>query len=220
MAAAATRHLKVGRIIDKTLAALERAALPALLYVVVVGAINVAVTWFSLNITAPLEALGISLATVVVSIAATYWLLEAMLRATGLSERPAGDLLPFAGLFVLYMLGVGLALIVVILPGLLVMARWSIAQPLFVANGGGVTKALGQSWEKTSGAEFRIIGAALALFLPLIAVVIACAMLFERDDLVGMIASQLATSAMSGLGIAMGVALYGLIEFTDAKTFE
>lgn len=220
MATAATRHLKVGRIIDKALGVLERAAVPALLYVAVIGGINVGVTWFSLGITAILDALGIMLATVVVSIAATYWLLETMLRSTELAPRPEGEVLPFFALWILYSLGAGAAFLVVIIPGLLVMARWSIAQPLFVARGGSVTKALGESWERTSGAEFQIIGATLALLIPLIGVMIACAVMFERTDIVGIVVSQIAGSSITVVGTALSVALYGLIEHTDASVFE
>ena len=40
-------------------------------------------------------------------------------------------------------------------------------------------KALGESWERTSGNEFQILGAALALLILPIAVMIACSILFE-----------------------------------------
>jgi hypothetical protein len=44
---------------------------------------------------------------------------------------------------------------------------------------------LGESWERTSGAELQILGAMLALFILPISILIACSVLFKPEDLVG-----------------------------------
>ncbi|HEY6817359.1 MAG TPA: hypothetical protein VI168_17620 [Croceibacterium sp.] len=213
MATAASRQLKIGAIIDKTLGVIEHSIAPSLIYVVVLGAASAAVKYFSLGSTAILETLGVALATMVVSIAAAYFLLDAMVERTGVRTRGTGDMfLPYIGLSVLYSIAVGLGFIVVVIPGLLLMARWSIAQPLLVARGEGIMQSLGQSWEKTSGAEFKIIGAALLLLLLPVAAVIACSVMFKPDDLLGIALGQLASSAATVISLGMGVALYGMIE--------
>ena len=213
MATAASRQLKIGAIIDKTLGVIERNIVPSLMYVVVLGGLSAAVKYISLDMTRILEALGIGLATMVVGIAAAYFLLDAMIERTGLRTRTSGDMfLPYIGLSVLYTIAVGLGFIVVVIPGLLLMARWSIAQPSLVARGTGIMQALGESWEKTSGAEFKIIGAALLLLILPIAGVIACSVLFKPDDLVGIVLGQLISSAATVISLGMGVALYGMIE--------
>lgn len=213
MATQMSRQLKVGTIVDKALAVLELNVRPVLIYVVAFTAVNLAISYFSLSLTAIMEQVGVGFAKFVVGVAAGYLLLDAMVSRTGLRTRSAEDVFfPFVGLSVLYILGVYAGLIAVVLPGLVVMARWSIAQPILVARGGRVMGALGESWARTSGAELQILGAMLALWILPIAILIASSLLFEPEDLVGIIVSQLATTALSLVSAAMGVALYGLIE--------
>lgn len=212
MAYLAPRGLKIGTIIDKTLGVLEHNAVPALLYLAALTAINGAIAWFALTMTAPTQALAFGLLQFVVGIVAAYLLIEAMVSKTGLRSRTQAEMFyPYVGLSILYTLGVFLGLLLIIIPGLLVMARWSIAQPMMIARGDGVMKALGESWEQTKGNELQILVAVFALLLPLIAVLIAVSMIFEEGDLVRLVVTQLASSAMSAISLATGVALYGLI---------
>jgi hypothetical protein len=206
------RNLKIGTIIEKTLAVIEHNIPPALAFVAVLTAVTSAIKYFSLGKTAPLDLLAIVLIGFAVGIVAGYALLEAMVRRTGLRQGSYGDtFLPFVGLSILATLGVGLGFIAVIIPGLVIMARWSIAQPLLLVRGGGVMRALGDSWERTSGAEFQYLVAVFALLLPLIAVMIACSVMFDPADLVGIAIGQFASAAMSVISAAMAVAMYGLI---------
>ena len=140
-----------------------------------------------------------------------YFLLVAMMRRLNLSQAGADVLLPYLGLSVLYSLGVMLGMIAIILPGLFLMTRWSIAQPLLVARGGGVKASFGESWDRTKGNEISIFVGALALAVIPIALMIAASMFFEKDDLVGIVVSEIATSGISLIYLAMGVALYGLL---------
>ena len=212
MASLAPRQLKIGTIIDKTLGVIEHNTRTVLLYVLVLSAINAAITYFSVTELGPTQQMGVEVVKFAIGISAAYVLLEAMLSKTGLRARTAGDVFfPYLGLSIVYGLGVMVGFILVILPGLLIMARWIIAQPMLVARGGGIMASLGESWERTRGSEFQIIAAALALLVLLIAVIIAAGALFEQADPIGIVVAQLATSATSVVSLAMGVALYGLI---------
>ncbi|HEU4651544.1 MAG TPA: hypothetical protein VFS49_09025 [Croceibacterium sp.] len=213
MATQITRQLRVGAIVDKSLAVLELGLRPVLIYLLVFTAVNVAIGYFALSLTAVMEQVGVGLAKLVVGFAAAYLLLDALIGETGLRTRADQDVFfPFIGLSVLYVLGVYAGLIAVILPGLVIMARWSIAQPLLVARGGRIMAALGESWERTKGAEFQILGAILALLVVPIALLIAGSVLFDPTDMVGIVVTNLATSVISAVSAAMGVALYGMIE--------
>ena len=212
MATVVTRDLKIGAIIDKTLGVLERSAVPALIYFAALSVVNGAITYFTLPMIAPLQTLAIQLLQMVVSIVAGYLLLDAMLRKTGLFSRKGEDaFLTFFGLSLLSGIAVSIGMILLIIPGLFLIARWSIAQPLVVARGDGVMKALGESWERTRGNEFQILIAMLALLILFLAIVLSARFLFERTDVIGIVVGQLGTSAMSAVGLAMGVALFGLI---------
>jgi hypothetical protein len=207
------RQLKIGTIIDKTLGVMEHCVAPAAIYVVGLTIVSAGVKYFTLGMTRPLELLGVAVVTFVVGVAAAYFLLNAMLEKVGLRSRGSEDLFfAYFGLSILYILGLLAGFIAIILPGLVIMARWSLAQPMMLARGDGVMQALGGSWERTKGNEFQIICAVLALFVVPFAIVIASSVMFGPESLTGIIVTQLFSSAMSALGAAMGVALYGLME--------
>lgn len=217
MATLPTRELKIGKIIDKTLGVLELNTVPALLFVLALTAVSLPITYATVGSTAPLQLVGGQLLQSAVGIVCTYFLLVAMVRRTGLQSRSEEDVfLPYLGLSLLSGLAVMLGVIAFVLPGLFLMIRWIIAQPLLVARGGGVMVTLGESWDRTRGSEFSIIVAALAMLVPLIAVMIAAGAFFEEGNLVGMVVSQLATSGISLVLPAMGVAICGLILSREA----
>ena len=222
MAIAAPRDLKIGKIIDKTLGVVERTAFPALIFVIVVTALCAPISWFTVGSLSASRLAGGELLKAVIGIVAAYFLIVPMLRRAGLHTRSDADaFLPFIGLSVLSALGVLLGFIAFIIPGLFVMARWSIAQPLLVGQGTGVMESLGESWERTRGNEFSIIIAALALALAPIVVMIATAVFFEETSPVRIGVTQLASSAMSAIFLGMGVAIYGLMTGgSEARSFE
>jgi hypothetical protein len=212
MAISPARELKIGKIIDDTLGVLEKGAMPALIFVLVLTAASLPITYASVGSTAPLNVASGQLLQSIVGVVCSYFLLVVLMRRTGLQSGSAEDVfLPYLGMSILSALAVTLGMIALILPGLFLMVRWSIAQPVIVARGGGVMASLGESWERTRGNEFPIFAAALAVLVPMIAVIIAVSVFFEEGNLVGMVVSQIATSGISAVFLAMGVALYGLI---------
>jgi hypothetical protein len=218
MAISPARELKIGKIIDKTLGVLELNALPALIFLLALTAATLPITYVSVGSTAPLTVAGGQLLQSVVGIVCSYFLLVAMMRRTGLQSPADEDVfLPYLGMSLLSALAVTLGMIALILPGLYLMVRWSIAQPVIVARGGGVMASLGESWQRTSGNEFPIFVAALAVLVPLIAVIVAVGAFFEDGNLVGMVVSQIATSGITAVFLAMGVALYGLIAGSEVS---
>lgn len=217
MASAAARDLKIGTIIDKTLGVIEVNAMPALVYLLAMTAAGIPISYFSVGSLDVMQIVGGQVLKSVIGMVLGYFLLVAMVRRTGLQSPMARDaLLPYIGMSLLSSLAVMLGMIVFILPGLFLMARWSIAQPLLVSRGGGVMASLGESWERTSGNELSIFGAALAVMLVPIAIVIASGSLFEPGDIAGIVVSELATSGINLLLLAMGVALLGLIVGREA----
>jgi hypothetical protein len=211
MAVAAQRELKIGAIIDKSLAVLERTAMPALIFVIALSVVDGVIAYFTAN-AAPLSQLAVTPLQIVVGVFFSYQLLKAMVERTGLRSRGEGDVfLAYFGLTILYGLAVALGLILLVIPALFLIARWSLAQPLVVARGDGVMKAFGQSWERTSGNDFPIIVAVLLFWLVPIGISIAAGVMFPKGDLTGIVITQLATTVASLLTLAMGVALYGMI---------
>lgn len=211
MASVPTRELKIGAIIDKTFSVLERAAVPALLFLVALSAVGGVIDYFTAN-ASPLSQLAATPLRVVIGVFFAYLLLGAMVQRTGLRTRGDKDVfLTYFGLSVLYGLAVALGLVLLVLPALFLLARWSLAQPLVVARGEGVMKAFGESWERTSGNEFSIIVALLLLWLLPIALSIITGAMLPKDSLVGIAVKEVFQSAGSLTSLAMDVALYGMI---------
>lgn len=212
MASLAPRELKIRTIVDKTLGVVEYSVAAVLLYIVGLAAIDFAITYYSLDITAPMQQSAFALLKFAVGIVGAYLVLSAMVRKTGLYSGEGGETFsPYVALSLLSTLGILAGFVLFVIPGLLILARWSIAQPMLVARGGGVMNALGESWGRTKGNEFSILVAALALLIVPIAIAIACGVLFEKTDVVGIAVSQLATTAISAMILALNVALYGLL---------
>jgi len=211
MATVPSRELKIGTIIDKSLAVLERAVVPALAFVAALTVINSAIGYFTAN-AAPLSKLAVTPLTIVIGVFFSYLLLKVIVERTGLRSRGDKEVfLTYFGLAILYGLGVALGLILLVLPALFLIARWSLAQTLVVARGDGIKQAFGESWERTSGNEFQIIVAVLLfVFVPMV-ISVTATLMFGQGNLTGIIVSQLATSVGSLLSLCMGVALYGMI---------
>jgi hypothetical protein len=212
MATLATRDLKIGKIVEKTLEVLERSTVPVLLFVLVLSALTAPISYFAVGSTAFLRVMGGELLKIAAGVVCSYFLLVPMLRREGFPPRSDDDaFLPFIGLSIISTLGFMLGMIAIILPGLFVMARWSIAQPLLVVRGTGMMASLAESWERTKGNEFQIIVVVLVLALLPVALIIGASVMFEQADPVRVIATQVVGSAMSAVFLAMGVALYALI---------
>lgn len=213
----ASRNLTLGTIFDKTLAVIERTLVPSLAFIAGITVITGAINWFLVEDTRVLVQLAAGLANFAVGITASYLLLDAMLGKLGLRVRTSSDVfLPYLGLSILYTLGVVFGFICLILPGLFFMARWAIAQPMLMARGTGITESLGASWEEMRGSEFQVLGAFLGLYILPVAALIAGSVALERTSLAGIAVSQALSALMSVLGLALGVAIYGLVEARKA----
>jgi len=211
MATSAHRELKIGEIIEKTMTVIEINAVPALIFVAVLALVVSPITYFTVE-AAPLSKLAVALLTIMIQTLASFLLLSIMIRRTGLLSRTKEDVfLTYLGLGVLSALAVLVGFILLVLPALFLMARWSIAPSLVVARGDGVMQAFGESWQKTSGSEFQIIVVVLALIIPLMAISILCGVLLDKASVVGIVVAQIATGGASVASAAMGVALYGMI---------
>jgi len=211
MAVAAQRELKVGAIIDKTLAVLERVALPALIFVVALTAVNGTVDYFTWD-AAPMSQLAATPLRIVIGVFFTYQLLKVMVDRTGLNSRGDADVfLTYFGLAILFGLAVVIGLLLLVLPAIFLIARWSLAQPLVVARGEGVGKAFAESWERTSGNDFPIVVAVLLFWLVPMGISITASVMFPKGALLGIGIAQLFGTTSSMLSLAMGVALYGML---------
>jgi len=211
MATAPARDLKIGMIIDKSFAVIDRAMAPSLIFLVSLTLVDGVIAYLTATIS-PLAQLAVTPLRVVIGVFFSYQLLKAMIERTGLRSRGEGDVfLTYFGLAVLYGLAVALGLVLLVLPALFLISRWCLAQPLVVARGDGVMRAFGESWQRTSGNEFPIIVVVLLFVMVPVVISVVAGVMLPKDNLIGIAIAQLATSASSLLSLAMGTALYGII---------
>ena len=145
------------------------------------------------------------------NLGAEYGLLTLVLTGLGLREGNAG-FGAFFGINFLAGLGILLGMILLIVPGMILGARWSAANAALLAEGEGINAALSRSWHMTSASLWPIIGVQLVIFVP--ALVIAFGALFTLDTAMPVVASvvmYLALFAASIFSWLAGIAIYALL---------
>jgi hypothetical protein len=92
-----------------------------------------------------------------VNIVLTYFVLREMLRRDGVSDC-AGNFAPYLRTSLLSALGIVIGFILLIVPGLVLLARWSLGPPLAMVRDIRATDALQESWNITRGCFWPLLG--------------------------------------------------------------
>lgn len=152
----------------------------------------------------------VGLIAVVVTLLAEYILWEAMLRRanfnTGLGRH---RYLAFFGQAMLIGIGVAFGYLLLIIPGLVLSARWAMAPGLMIGEGQGVIDAMGNSWEATKG-NTTPVALTILVVVATIGVVAAAAGgagLFADESADPTPLASITTNAISNLGSALMIAL-------------
>jgi hypothetical protein len=143
----------------------EMASLAVITLLLFVGLITAVGTVLDLAGKSPFNFLN-----TIVSLVAGYLLLRAMLLAAGLAE--AGSVAAFGsyfGMSVLEGLGIIAGTLLLIVPGVILIVRWSVAGPYLLCGRSGVSDALGRSFERTKGSGWIIFGVGLLGVSPILA---------------------------------------------------
>lgn len=223
------REANVSGILGQTVDVIGAAGRAVLIYVVVLGLFNgigglaglaeMDDNVFSVGIRSGVlnaETLGLAatlyqLLGLVLYVVAAFFLLRQMLEQIG---RPArgGNLLSYLAMSVLAMIGLMIGFVLLIIPALILLVRWSAANGFLLSGDKGITGALGASWEATDGHGLSIFGAGLVLWIALIVL---------SSIVVGTVAAT-GLAASGGFSPLFGVAMTvsGLIEaFNNAASF-
>jgi hypothetical protein len=98
---------------------------------------------------------------------------QADLSIGGTISAAAPFLLPVAGASLLAAIGIGIGLVVLIVPGLILLTYWSLIVPAIVVGGSGATASFGKSWRAISGHFWQAFVTYVLVFLIWIAVNVA-----------------------------------------------
>lgn len=168
----------------------------------------------------------------VVSIVTGAVLQAALTRATVLhlsGEKPGFAqclavgltmILPMIGLGIIVAFGVGFAMLLLIVPGVILWLCWSVAVPAYVQEKIGVFEALGRSVELTRGARWRIFLTMLVVWIGLWLISIPIGLMSAAFQSTGSIVLlSLFSAAVGALGSMVTVAVQSCIyvELRDVK---
>jgi hypothetical protein len=111
--------------------------------------------------------------------------------------RGIAVLLPIIGLSFLMYLGIGIGFMLLIIPGIYLLVRWSVAVPVLVHEQLGVLGSMKRSSELTKGSRWRIFGLFIILIVAIWILQLALGLL--------------ALAITSALGIVIATALVALL---------
>lgn len=161
-------------ILGRNLAAIGAAALLVDLVIITADfAIDRAVAalhlgWHREFATVPAALVGLLLQSIVIGAVTRIAVADLDERRVGLGAAMATGLrlvFPLLGLAILFLLGVGLASVLLVAPGLMVAMRWIVATPVRVIEGPSVSQALSRSTELTMGHRWKLFGLTIAFLI-------------------------------------------------------
>ncbi|ANU08211.1 hypothetical protein [Paraurantiacibacter namhicola] len=171
--------VSLGSILSRTFGIVSDAGRATLLYTLVLGGLTAAGILlgyidtselragfgggFVVDEHTSLEAGLFELGLFVLTVVGMYMVLREQLASQGRLGRSSGSFWLFLGMSILALLGVGLGLLLLVVPGLFLIVRWSAANGFAVSRGLGPVDALKASWEATDGHSWSIFFAGLIL---------------------------------------------------------
>ena len=127
------------------------------IWLLAAGFMTVVQTGLDLALGEDASATAGNLVIAVLNFFVSYHTAEAILRGEGLltvSARSYGSLF---GASILTTLGIGLGFVLLFVPGLYLMARWSMVTPLIVGEGMSASMAMSESWERTGPSAWSLV---------------------------------------------------------------
>jgi hypothetical protein len=217
------RQASVGGILGELFSLLGDTARDFALYVLVIGGITAAGTLAGLTETAagsigygfqidgsdtPASA-AFELFSAALGMVATYLLLTRFLAARGRMQVGGTRFWHYLATSILSFIAVIFGAVLLIVPGLFMLVRWSAASGFAIGARDGVTASLAASWRATKGHGWAIFLAGVILFFGIaICHGIASALFGLVSNEVGNAASAMVEAAAGGIFAALGIAVY------------
>lgn len=132
-----------------------------------------------------------------VALAFQWWLTSYLLEQFGIGDpgRGSGSII---GVSYLSGIAIVLGLLLFVIPGLILLVRWSIAVPIVLSERQGVIGALQESWHRTEGHFWPILGLLLVVYVPMLAFLVAVAAVMGS-------AHSMVTSILVNAGVSLGL---------------
>ena len=205
------QHLGVSDLMEGGLAGVSRSWFVVTGFVIANSLLAWAFAWAvdGVGVGVPIElaGLGYSLAAFVLTSLLTLALggkLAALIRAPGeLLTRVVFALVAW----LIASVGIAVAAIFLVVPGLYLSARWFIAGQLILLGGKGTIEGLKESWRLTEASAWPLVGVSVVLMAPSLILVFSSS---DSESVAGLphagkVAEWLVTSAIAAFGTAVGV---------------
>jgi len=214
--------VSVGSILSATFDTVKSNLRAGVLYVAVLTAFGSGSDYLSYSSGALGYGSGaLGLAVAAVTIVAGYLLTEAMLSQSGqLTYHGSKRYFAYLGQAILIIIGVVLGVLLLVIPGLILAARWALAAPLLIGRGAGVIDAIRESWQLTRGHTLPIIIAGFILLVPVFALAGIGGVFSGEGSLVMIITAQLISSAFTVIITGMVVSLLTMLDSSPAALSE
>jgi hypothetical protein len=149
----------------------------------------------------------------IATIVANYFLLKRYLAAKGRLQGDGNRFWPYLGMVILSGLAIVLGIVLLIVPGLFLLVRWSAASGYAIGASQGVTESLTSSWNATKGHGWPIFFAGLALYFGtmMVAGLIGATLGLASPWTVNVIIPFI-EAASNSVFMAFGIAVYCLVE--------
>ena len=162
-------RISTGDILSGTADLLRRGALRAGAVMAILTAAGV---MLDSGMAADSYAVTLNLLVSTAVLAMQYWLTRAILQDLRRGAFAAPRFGAFFVLGVITTVGILVGLVLLIVPGVVLMVRWSIAVPILLGSDDSVFAALRRSWRETGPHFWPILLAFLAIYAPMILLVI------------------------------------------------
>lgn len=167
----------------------------------------------SVNGSAGVPAFFYQLLVAVVSIVATYFLLTRYLASRNLLSDGNTRIWAYFGMMILTILGMMAGLLLLIVPGLILIVRWSASSGYLIGERKGVVESLGASWDATRGHSWPIFFAGLILIVGLgvLSGLTVGLLGVANVDWLAVSISAMVEATGNGVFLAFGIAVYSLV---------
>lgn len=161
-------------------------------------------------------------AAAVIGIIAAYLLMAQFLASEGRLGSTETRIWAYIGMSILSILGYLVGFLLLIIPGLILVVRWSASSGFLIGSRLGIVDSLKASWEATSGYGWPIFfaGLVIALVLGVIGGIIGGLAGMTASPIVIGTVSALAESVGNAVFLALGIGIFCILDDTSEQTAE
>ncbi len=163
---------------------------------------------------------GLQLLTLVATIVGLYWLTKNYLISRNRLATDANRFWHYIGMSIIAAIGMMIGFVLLIVPGIILLVRWSAAVGYVVSGKEGVIDSLKASWEVTRGNGLTIFLAGLVMFVVLIVVLgVIAAILVAANLRLGMVIGGFLDAFSNTISPAFAIAVYCMLQ-NDGEQLE